>query len=168
MIRALRGRPVLVLGAAAAVLGCVCCVGGLADSLSPPVAIGLLGATVVLGGTAGLIAWVRAGRRFRAVRAEVTERLDRVSALRAGVVREDGDASTVTGHRIDRVHVDWTNGDVVATVTTTLFFDDGATGRLVLYLVPEDGDRWQVVSVRGAGFRLQVGSTGGAEIDGFR
>jgi hypothetical protein len=152
MIRALRGsRPVLALGAAAAVSGCVCCAGGLADVLSPPVAIGLLGAAVVFSVAALAIAAVRLRRPFRAVRAEVTERLERLT----GVVRQDGEPSTVTAYRINRIDIDWTDGDAVATVNATLSFDDDSTGRLYLQLLPHD-DGWRVAYVEGSGFRLAL------------
>jgi hypothetical protein len=157
MLRALRGsRLPFVLGAAAAVSGCVCCTGGLADALSAPVAIGFLSAAVVFGVAAAVVASVRIRRPFRAVRGEVTERLERLRSLHTAVVRPDGESSTVTGYRIGRIDIDWSDGDAVATVVAILSFDDGSEGRLHLQLLPHDDDRWEVAYVEGAGFRLAL------------
>jgi hypothetical protein len=156
VIRALRGsRLVLGLGAAAAVSGCVCCTGGLADALSPPVAIGFLSAAVVFALAAAIIGSIRIRRPFRAVRNEVTERLDRLTSLHTGVVREGGASSTVTGYRVNRIDIDWTDGEAVAAVLATLSFDDDSTARLYLRLVP-DGDRWEIAYVEGSDFRLPL------------
>jgi len=156
MIRALRGsRLSLALGAAAAVSGCVCCTGGLADALSRPVAIGFLSATVVFAVAAAIIAFIRIRRPFRAVHSEVTERLERLKSPHTSLVRQGGEPSTVTDYRINRIDIDWNNGEAVATVIATLSFEDDSTGRLYLQLLPH-GDRWQIAYVEGSGFRLPL------------
>jgi hypothetical protein len=150
-----RWVPVIAFGVAAAVSCCVCCTGGLFDALSPQVAIGFLSATVVCSVAAAALGTVRILRPFRAVRDEVTERLERFMATQAEAVRDDGGIVTVVGYRITRTFIDTWNGDAEARVVTVLTFGDGTKGTLHLVLVPH-AEGWNVGHLYGAGFRVPL------------
>lgn len=155
-MRALRNSRLalpLALVAAALVAGCVCCTGGLADALSPPVAIGFLGATVLFAAAAATVAAIRIRRPFRAVRKAVGERLEWLTSLHADVVRYEGGPAIVTGYRINRIHIDWSDGEAAARVIATLAFDDGSSGTLFVDLYSY-GEQWQIEQVQGLGFEL--------------
>jgi hypothetical protein len=150
-----RWAPVIAFGVAAVASCCVCCTGGLFDALSPPVAIGFLSAAVVCSVAAAVLGTVRILRPFRAVRDEVTERMERFMATQAEAVRDDGGAVTVVGYRITRTFIDTWNGDTEAQVVTVLTFDDGTKGTLRLVLVPH-AEGWDVGHLYGAGFRIPL------------
>jgi hypothetical protein len=151
-----RVLPAVGLAATASVVSaCLCCTGGLTDTLSPPAAIASLSATVLFGAAAMIIGMTGGRRPLRAVHDEVTARLDRLVSSHAGVLREDGTPATVTAYRVDHVGVDWSDGDTEATAIATLTFDDGTPGRLIILLLPYR-DGWRVEAVEGSDFRLEL------------
>ncbi|WP_033337711.1 hypothetical protein [Catenuloplanes japonicus] len=146
-------RLIVALLVVGAVSACVCCVGGLTDTLSPPVAIGLLGTAVALPAAAAIIGYLRLTPIPRAIRVAAAARLDRLVAARPTVARDDRAPAAVTGYRISHIQVDSDNGYVEATVVAAITFDDGLPGALIISLVPS-GDEWQISRVEGSGFRL--------------
>lgn len=151
-----RVLPAVGLAATASVVSaCVCCTGGLTDTLSPPAAVSLLSATVLFGAAAMVIGVVGGRRPFRAVHDEVTASLDRLVSTRAGVLRGDGNPVTVSAYLVDHVNIDWSDDDTEATAIATLTFDDGTRGRVIILLYPYP-DGWQIEAVEGPDFRLQL------------
>lgn len=153
-------RAPVILGAAAAILSCICCVGGLIDALPAPYAIGIGIAALVLALTAAYLGVTRARRRFRAVRRVVVGYLDDVltgdveSARRwltgggragrgpAELAIVHRHASPLAAYRITNFYFDFLSSSVE--VTVQLRFDDGSDRFLQLVAVRE-GNAWRIV-----------------------
>jgi hypothetical protein len=159
MVRRPRVARVPLLVGAAALLSCVCCVGGLLDALPTPYRLGLAIAAVLLAVAAVVLGVTRTRRRFRAVRSVVVGYLDDVLAgdvessrrwLTGGGTGE-GPAefaipatSTLTAYRIVNAYADFLSP--IVTVTVQLRFDNhDQPDRYLQLLVVEDGRTWRIV-----------------------
>jgi hypothetical protein len=132
----------IALAAAAVISCCVCCVGGLADALSPPYAIGFITAAASFGLAAAGLGAVRVWRLFRPVHRVAATYL---RALRAGDAEfAEPLPSDLTAYRINGIQV--YNGDE-AQVTARLTFADGSRHDLVLSLLRE-AYQWRIYNAR--------------------